>query len=457
MRSIIDIISKKINDKSDQNIIANILGAFAIKGGALFVSLLTMPAFIRYFDNQFVLGFWFTLLSVMIWILSFDLGIGNGLRNKLVEAIGRDDRMEIKAYISSAYVIISGIVIFITICGFGISYFVEWNLIFKIPKEVISESTMLFTVRCVFLSVMLQFLLRLITSILYAMQKSALTNLLSLITSIAILIFVLLTKSFDLETNLIMLSLAYLICVNVPLLLASVIVFKRDLKNCAPNARFFKKNMATSVLYLGGVFFWNQIMYMVITVTNEFFITQFTEPAFVVDYQIYNRLFTIVGSLFMLALMPMWSAITKAVSQGDAKWLHKIYRILNYSAILAIACEILMIPILQILMNLWLGQGYIEVDLFYASAFAVYGSVFIYQSILSTMVCGMGKMRIQAICYTAAVVLKFPAIYLGMMIFHSWIVVIIVNIVILLPYCIIQPKYIKKHINDVAIGGFKDV
>ena len=439
-----------IKNEKDLLILKNMFGAVIVKGGALFISLYTMPAYIRYFDNQLALGLWFTILSVMSWILTFDFGIGNGLRNKIVESFVKNDRKETKEYISSAYVIISVLVIVLVTIGIAFSEYVDWNKIFNISQYIISKKTMLFAIRCVFAGVMLQFLLRLITSILYAMQKSALNNLLSLVTSILQLIFVLFTPSYDIESNLKILSLFYIASVNIPLLFATFVVFNTELKGCAPSIRFFDFDKSKSVLSLGGVFFWSQIMYMFITVTNEFFISQFYGPEFVVEYQIYNRLFTVIGSLFMLALTPMWSAITKALNEGDSTWIAKIYKSLNYMTLLAVCFEILIIPALQFIIDLWLGKSAIRVDYMYAVIFAIYGSLFIYQSVLSTIVCGMGKMKLQAVCYTLGVISKFFIIYYGSMILKSWIVVVLANSIILLPYCILQPYYIKRDIKNLS-------
>ena len=449
MQKLICDVKNNFSNEKDKQVIKNMFGAFVIKGGALIIALFTMPAYIRYFDNQVVLGLWFTVLSVMLWILSFDFGIGNGLRNKLVGAIVTGDKQEIKTYISSAYIIIAGIVVVTIFVGILISVFINWNTVFNIDTNIISKDTMMFTVRCVFIGIMLQFVLRLISSILYAMQKSALTNLLALITSVMQLVFILLIPKYDIETNLKLLSISYILCVNLPLIIATVLVFKTELKECTPSIKYFSKGKAKSILTLGGIFFWNQIMYMVIVVTNEFFITKFSGPQYVVEYSVYNKLFTLVGSLFMLALAPMWSAITKAIHQKDAVWLSKTYKVLNYMVILAVGCELLLIPFLQFIINVWLGENAIEVNYIFAAIFSIYGSVFIYQSVLSTIVCGMGKMKLQAICYTCAVIFKFIIVCFGINIYDSWIVVIVANVLILLPYCLLQPREIRKSIYSL--------
>lgn len=95
--------------EKDRIIVKNIIAAFLIKGGSLFLGFVTMPAYMRYFPNQTVLGVWFTILSIMTWLFIFDLGIGNGLRNKLVDSLVRNDELRSKKLLSSAYIIFSAI------------------------------------------------------------------------------------------------------------------------------------------------------------------------------------------------------------------------------------------------------------------------------------------------------------------------------------------------------------
>lgn len=440
---------KKLQRTDDNNkiIIKNIIGAFLVKGGALVISLFTMPAFMRYFDNQEVLGVWFTILSVLTWILSFDLGIGNGLRNNLVKSLAEDNKKDVKRYISSSYLIIGIIVLITIIVGYSISPIINWNMIFNVSNELISSNVMLQVVRCVFIGIMIQFFLRLVSSILYALQMSAINNFLTLLTSTLQLLFVLVAPSLSLEKNLIMLSYAYIFFTNVPLLLATIVVFKTKLKGQFPSIRNYRKEYAKSILSLGGVFFLCQVMYMIIMNTNEFFITQYINPQEVVEYQIYNKLFSLVGMLFTLALTPVWSAITKAISEKNFLWLQNLYVKLKKIALLAIGCEFLIIPMLQLIINIWLGKNSIQINYIYAVIFAIFGGVFIYQTVLSTIVCGIGHMKLQAICYTVGVVLKFIIIHFGINSIKSWTIVVLANIIITIPYCVLQQIQLNKYIK----------
>lgn len=451
------LYKNKLRDTNNKVILYNTMGAFLVKGGALVISLFTMPAYIRYFDNQHFLGLWFTILSVLSWILTFDLGIGNGLRNQLVPAIVNKDQTKIKKYISSAYVII-GIVVLLSI-GLSIMIFryINWNEFFNISDSLVSNTTLNYTVGIVFTGIMLQFLLKLITSILYAMQKSALNNLLNLLSSIITLIYVTFANSKDLSTNLISLAVVNVMAVNLPLLVVTITVFNKDLKGCKPKLKFFEMKYAKDVMKLGGIFFWVQIMYMVITVTNEFLITWFTSPVMVVEYQIYNKLFTLVGTVFTLTLTPIWSIVTKAFSEKNYTWIKKLYKMLLIMAFFSVLCEILIIPFLQLGINIWLGNDAIQVNYFYAFTFSVYGSIFIWNGVLSSIANGVGELKIQSIFFTIGALIKIPLAWILVHLFNSWIGVILATILSMSLYCIIQPLWLNKFLRKKELEGNKNV
>lgn len=446
------IIEKiKILSAKDRIVYENVLWAFVVKGAALIVSLFTMPAYMRYFEDQQVLGVWFTVLSVLSWILNFDLGIGNGLRNKLTAALTLGDRKAAKEYIASAYWMIGVAVAVIATVGCGLLLIVNWNRVFNIESAVISTNALSIVVLCAFIGIMLQFYLRLISSVLYAMQKSALNNLIALVTSVLQLGFVLIAPTSTTEENLKLLSIAYIACTNLPLVVVSVIVFSGTLKDCRPALSAVRKEKAKAVLSLGGMFFVCQILYMGIANTNEFFIAQYTTPADVVEYQIYNRLFTLGGTLFMLALTPIWSAVSKAITEGDYIWLKKQSNMLVKLSVLATIAEFAIIPFLPLLLKIWLGEDAIAINYAYALCFAGFGSAMIFQSAVSTIVNGMGRMKTQALCYGVGMIVKLFIVHLGIAFTGKWIMVVAANAVILIPYCIIQYIEIQRIISQKLI------
>lgn len=73
-------------DKRNSKAIKNVLFSFFLKGGSILTSLLIVPMTLSYL-NSYEYGVWLTLSSILSWIYILDIGLGNGLRNKLTEAL----------------------------------------------------------------------------------------------------------------------------------------------------------------------------------------------------------------------------------------------------------------------------------------------------------------------------------------------------------------------------------
>lgn len=80
----------------------NIFYSFIIKFFAIGAGLLLVPLTLNYLTTT-EYGIWITLNSILVWINSFDIGLGNGLRNKLIESFSLSDDRTSAQYVSTAY------------------------------------------------------------------------------------------------------------------------------------------------------------------------------------------------------------------------------------------------------------------------------------------------------------------------------------------------------------------
>ena len=158
---------------NNRTIAINVAGAFLVRGAALVVSLFTMPAYLRFFNNNATLGIWYTILSVLNWVILFDLGLGNGLRNKLPGCIIEGNKEKAKEYIASTYAGTGLVVIVWAVVGFLAIRLVNWNSFLNILTQDVGAYALRTSIAITFCGVMVQFVLKTITSILYALQKSA--------------------------------------------------------------------------------------------------------------------------------------------------------------------------------------------------------------------------------------------------------------------------------------------
>ena len=437
-----------VNNEKSKEVMVNTISAYIIKGISLVISLATIPIFMNYFESQIILGVWFTLLSFVTWVLNFDLGIGNGLRNKLVKPLLENDTIRIKEYISSAYISILFISFFIMIIGIVVIIKIDWNNFFNIGSNVITGSYLRSSVLIVFIGIIIQMFLKTINSILYAMQKSAINDLCTLLISLLQLMIVILLPYGDSQTNLINISYAYAICSNIPLIILTIIVFCTRLKICFPNIKFCKLYLVKEILSLGGSFFGCQILFMLLMNTNEILISKLSTPNSVVEYQIYFKIFNLISMLFMVGMSPIWSATTKAIESNDIIWLKGLIIRLKRFALLISLIQIIIIPIFPFLLKIWLGSDAPYTNYFYCLAFSLFGISMIFQSLFSCIASGFGSMKVQLNIFTVSVILKFILSPVLLFIFPGkWICIIILNAALLAIYSFIENIHIYNLIR----------
>jgi len=425
-----------------------------IKGLSIIVSLITLPLYLNFISDQSLLGIWFTIVSVLTWILTFDMGLGNGLRNKLTISLSKNDFETSKSYISSAYITILGVIILIFPAGFFLINNLNWNNILNISNQVIDVKSLENLITIMFISISIQFFLKTITSIFYALQKSFIPSFLTLCSSVSILIMVSILNHFknDSETNLVYLSYINLVCTNLPLAIATIYIFFTK-KYLTPSITNFNRLKAIEIISLGGVFFWIQIMTLIIFNTNEILISYLASPKYVVEYQIYNKFFILLGTLFNIALTPLWSSITAAKVEGDFDWIRKIYKkIINISYV-AFLIQALIVILLPHIVQIWIPNSDITINYKFAIIFAIAGCLNIWVGIHATIVNGLGELKVSVIFLTIGALLNpLLAVYLNNL-HPGWIIIIIANCISLLPFAIVQPlvlnKILRKNQNEM--------
>lgn len=436
--------------RNNLTLINNILGSYLIKGLALLISFFTLPAYILYFNDNNVLGIWFTLLSIIQWILIFDLGLGNGLRNKIVPFIIAKDYQSIKKYISSSYFILGIISIIASLIGLPLIFLLDWNNILNISSDIISNSILRITIFVSFLGVVIQFFLKTIISVLHAMKKVALSNFLVLLSSIFTLTYVLLFNTNDISTNLVNLAYVQLFTMNIPLFIATIIIFTYKLKLSKPSFRHVDKKICKDVVKLGGYFFYIQITLLVINLTNEFFITWLYGPSHVVEYLVYYRLFYLSVTFFSLLSNPLWSEVSELYFKRQIERIKLIYRKLIVIIIMSIIGNLFILIFLQLIIDLWLGENSISVNYYYGILFVAFSTVTIFNMSLSIFANAINELKTQIVIFSIGMIVKIPIILLLNINSNSWINVLIATIIILLPYSFIQPRYIIRQFSDLT-------
>lgn len=98
------------------------------------ISFLLVPLTLG-FVNSDTYGIWITLSSIVAWMSFFDIGLGNGLRNKLAESLAHNNLLLARKYISTTFAILSLISIFIFFLFLGINKFMDWSSFLNVSKD----------------------------------------------------------------------------------------------------------------------------------------------------------------------------------------------------------------------------------------------------------------------------------------------------------------------------------
>ena len=423
-----------------------------VKGISLFVGLAMMPVSVSFFSNQTILGIWLTLLSMLSWIFNMDFGIGNGLRNKLVSSLANENYEDARALISSAYI---GSIILSCIFAIVINMVltqISVNDLFHISQKVISSELLKQSIQIQIGGVLVQFVLKLISSILYSMHKAAVPGILSLVSNISILLFMLLLPNRTDGRNFVNISIVYVIATNLPLLAATFFVFSHKLRHCIPSFRCFHFKSTISLVVLGAGFLWLQLMELLINSTNSFLISYLVSVTEVVPFQVYLRLYSLVSMIYIVSITPIWSSVTEAYAKREFLWIVKTRNTLFLLMCLPLLLQLLMLIFTKQLIGLWMGNDFQQISHTDMIIVAIFIMISIWMTINSVIGNGMGKLKNQIIFLTIGAMINIPLSFIFVQLLNSWSAVVLANIVSSLPYCVTETistsAFLRKRIAE---------
>lgn len=329
----------------------NILFSGFLKIVGLLTSLVIVPITINYLNNE-VYGIWMTITSILYWITTFDIGLGNGMRNYLAEALATNDTKLGKKYISTTMLLLSLIALSMAIVLLYPLITINFNSFFNTNAIAGNELRMAVVIAVGF--TLMNFVLKNIGMIFVAMQKYAINDLLSISGNvIALILIYILTKVTT--GNLVLVVLAYTMTSCVAFLLAAIPLFWKH-PELKPSLRFFDKSLGKKIVGKGFGFFVIQISScLVIFGAANFFITQSCGPAAVTTYNIAYKFFNLLVIAYTIILAPMWNAYTDAYVKGDMQWIKATFNKALKFWVLSICGGLGMLLICNLFYKLWIA------------------------------------------------------------------------------------------------------
>jgi O-antigen/teichoic acid export membrane protein len=391
----------------------NILALFAVKGYSIVISLLQIPLTINLLDN-YKYGVWIMLFNILSWIQIFDIGIGNGLRNKFAESMAKNDIKSAREYVSTGYIIM-GAISFCLIVLFIIPWLtVDWVKVFNVNAQLSKELTLLIGIT--FFLTAIQFSLQLINTLLTADHKPAFSAIVMAISNtIVLILFFALNK--QISGSLFAIGFIYCIVPVVAFIVASLIIFNSYFKHIKPKISLFRKEKVKDLFNLGIQFFIIQIAVLVIFQTDSLIIAHVLSPEQVTPYSIVFRYFGTITMVAGIILTPMWSAYTEAYYKDDHNWIKNIIiKQLKVFAVITILV-ILLLLIARPVILLWLKKD-LHISNCLLIGMALYTLLSVWNNIFSTLLGGINKIRLGTFAVIITAGLNIPLSILFIKIFN---------------------------------------
>ncbi len=384
------------------NVNYNIIISFLLRGLSIIVSFLTISYSLKLLDaNKY--GIWLAISSTVSWISILDIGLANGLRNKIAEYLAVKNFKEAKIAVSSTYAILLMIVVPVMLFFAIFLRFANWNAIFNTR---LNEQELVYTVATVFVGLLLQFFLKPISSILQGDLKIYKANLIQLICNAVPLVPIILCSKY-LKGSMVALGFAQTILPVFVLIIYTLILFHRQYAAIRPSFKHINLAKSKSLFGLSFGFFIVQIAGVFLFSTNEIIISREFGGADVTLYNLLYKYFSTAGLVLNIILATYWSAFTNAIALNDFSWVKASIVKLNKIAFALFGLMLLQLLVIGPVFKIWVGDQ-VHIPLMLSLVMGIYFIVCLFTAVYTMVLNGAGEVKVQAIVSIITAALHIP-------------------------------------------------
>jgi O-antigen/teichoic acid export membrane protein len=391
----------------------NIIYSFLIKGLSICCQFALVPMTLHYLDKERY-GIWLTMASIVGWFSFFDVGIGNGLRNKLSEAIAKGDNELARIYVSTSYACVAAIFLSLMLLFWVVSPHLHWASILNTSPGLAGELKRMMLV--VFSFFCLQFILNLIGNILFAHQEPALTNLITPLGNVLSLI-VIYILTLTTHGSLFWVSVVFSASPVLILLIFNLLFLGWKYREISPNFRYIQFRHSRDLFGLGLKFFIIQIAYIIMYSTANILLIRWFDAATVTVYNIAYKYFTIALLINGIITATYWSAFTDAYIRQEYEWIRNTIRRMEKVTYLLMAMVALSSLVAGKLIGLWLHNA-VQVPMSMQVTMCIYTLISLIAAPQHIFLNGTGKVRLQLYTAIYTIIMTVPLAWLFCKVLH---------------------------------------
>lgn len=373
------------------------------KGLSIAISLILVPMTLNYVDSG-TYGVWLTLSSVVAWISFFDIGINNGLKNRLTEALAKNDIELGRTYVSTTYAMLSILFIPLMLIIVLMAPHVNWAAFLNIDA---AENNGLVAAICIIVTYFcLNFILSTINIIILAHQAPAEASLRFLIQQVVSLVSIYLL-TLTTQGNLIYLCIALCFSPLLVIALFNITLFKGKYFCLRPSICYVDFHKLPDLLKLGIKFFIIQIAGVIQYQMINILIMRNYGADEVTSYNIAYKYFSVLYMIWGILMTPIWAAVTDAAAKKDYNWIKNMQK--KYLLIFGLLSiiGIIMLAVSNRVYEVWVGDK-VSITFPLSLWVLIYNIIFMFGSIYVQVLNGLGKLNLQTIACCIS-----PFVFLG--------------------------------------------
>lgn len=431
----------------------NIFLGISFKGIGIFLNFLLVPILIL-FLGKIEYGVWITIFSMVNWIFTFDLGIGQGLRNKLTEALSVNDNIKASQIITTSYVFIFTFSLIIFIIGLGFIYFVNFQDLLNY-KGKSNSYLQIFVFLSLFFTT-INFTVSLYKKLFLAVHKSFMIELVNVFFQTFYLIVIFIWLQFNLEKSLTSLILIFGIINFIASLIATFIFFKIKEKVSFSFNNFNLKE-GRLLFGLGGKFFIINISLLVILSTDNIIISNLLGPNFVTDYFTIQKIFQFLIVVFTVLLSASWGLYSEAIINKDFNWIRLNLKKMNFFFSGILILGFLIFYFIEEILDIWIGKNLVKIPKGLAFCNLIYTFIFCFTNIYMFFVNASNKINVQMYLYLFGAILNIPLSIFFVGLLGTSTGVILSTILCFLPLLVLMPLQCYKIIKNLENESLKEM
>jgi O-antigen/teichoic acid export membrane protein len=423
--------------------------SFLLKAFSALITLLMVPLTITCL-GEYQNGVWLTVSSLLVWIDQMDIGLGNGLRNKLAESIAHNDTMQARQSVSSTMAMLTCITLPLTLLLVLLVVSTDVYAFFNADQAVISDLRAALLAAVVL--VCITFVLKIVGNVYMGLQQPATSNLI-LVTGQALALLATWMLMKNGQATFFNIVIANTAAPLAAFLIAFIITFCFIHTELRPSLRFVNIRAAMNLGNLGIKFFWLQVAGIIQFMTANILISNFFTPQMVTPYQIAYRYMSLIIVVFTVICMPFWNATTDAYARGDMEWIRRANRKMSLMSVV-----IALLMMVMVLLSPWVYDIWIEEACHVPFGMTVMMALYIFLLVLSMrysyFLNGIGALRLQ-LGMTVFTVIFIPLAWIVCRMTHDILWFMAVMCLCIAPSILVNMIQFNKILNGTAKGIWK--